>query len=54
MENKKGSYSDKIHHGEVLRGASFLLEKPSEQQNLAAKKGIDGAKNILSKNYKKK
>ncbi len=54
-ETGKGTYRGNIHHGEVRRGSKFLNTGPSELgQNLAGKKGTEGAKQILRNLYKKK
>ena len=46
---QSGTYSDKIHHGEVKRSAKFFNDAPpAAGQNLAADKGVSGAKNIMS------
>lgn len=52
---QSGTYSDKVHHGEVKRNAKFYNDAPpAAGQNLAALKGVSGAKSILSGQYKKK
>ena len=48
-DTNSGTYSDKVHHGEVRRNAKFFNDAPtSKGQNLAATKGMAGAKNIMS------
>jgi hypothetical protein len=48
LETKKGTYSDKIHHGEVKIHYKFMSEKTTrENQLLASSLGIQGAKKIL-------
>ena len=51
---QSGTYSDKVHHGEVKRNAKFHNDAPAAvNQNLAASKGVSGAKSILAGQYKK-
>lgn len=51
--NNSGTYTDKLHHGEVRRNAKFFNDAPTSQgQNLAADKGVNGAKNIMSSRKK--
>ena len=55
QETQMGTYSDKIHHGEVKRSAKFSNDAPAALgQNLAGYKGVSGAKSILSGQFKKK
>ncbi len=55
LTTQSGTFPDKIHHGEVKRSAKFFNDAPSATgQNLAADKGLSGAKNILSGQLKKK
>ena len=54
-QSNSGTYSDKVHHGEVKRSAKFSNDAPAAMgQNLAAGKGVSGAKKILSGQFKKK
>lgn len=55
QHSKSGTYSDRIHHGEVKRSAKFSNDAPAALgQKLAANKGLSGAKSILSGQFKKK
>ncbi len=54
-QTDKGTYSDKVHHGEVKRTARFSNDAPAALgQNLAAEKGVSGAKSILTGQFSKK
>lgn len=53
VDTNSGTYSDKVHHGEVKRNAKFFNDAPtSTGQNLAADKGMTGAKKIMSRKKK--
>ena len=50
----EGTFTDKVHLGELRQRGKYLDRDTSEGQNLAGKKGIDGAKELLLKSYRKK
>jgi hypothetical protein len=50
-KNQKGTYSDKIHTGELKTGPSnnhLYFAVTQEPQNLSGDKGLAGAKRIMS------
>lgn len=50
-KNQKGTYSDKIHTGELKIGSSnnhLYFAVTQEPQNLSGDKGLAGAKRIMS------
>lgn len=54
-KTKRATYSDIIRGGEVIPGAKIEVAggPPAYGQKLAGKKGIDGAKRIMSAHSKK-
>jgi len=55
VNTQSGTYSDKVHHGEVKRNAKFDNDAPPAiGQKLDGAKGLSGAKNLLAGRFKKK
>jgi hypothetical protein len=53
-EKKKGTYGSNIHHGEVVLGTKIEDGGvPECSQDLAAKKGVMGAQQILKDTYER-
>jgi hypothetical protein len=52
-QSNNGTFSDKVHYGELRRNAKLINDAPTAQgQNLAADKGVNGAQNIMTRKKK--